>query len=183
LKSLYRKEITMRLFIGIKTGCEDHLKTLQQALLRIGRGRLTAEANLHLTLRFLGEAQPKQVESIRRAMNSLNASPFSLECRGAFLLNKNGIAAADVGGDAAALRALHTQLETALEACGFPKELRRFRPHITLARQYRVSSGADVAAIPFCPCAFTVREIILFESKRVDGRLVYEPLFVKRLGK
>lgn len=172
----------MRLFIGVKTGCEDHICMLQQALMQIGNGRLVPAGNLHLTLRFLGEVPASQVGDIRQAMEAVNASPFLMECRGAFLMGQNGIAAAKVGGDIAALHALHAQLETALESAGFEKEPRRFRPHITLARQYRANSGADVAAIPFHPCAFTVREIILFESKRVDGRLVYEPVFVKMLG-
>ena len=185
----------MRLFIGIKTECEDHLYALQQALLAIGKGRLVAVGNLHLTLKFLGDVRPADVGAIRRAMETVDAASFSLECRGAALLGRNGIAAVNVGGDIAALQSLHARLETALEPCGFEKELRRFRPHITLARQYRVKPGADVAAIPYQPCTFTVSDIILFESKRVDGRLgngapaearlggvFYVPLFVKKLG-
>lgn len=172
----------MRLFIGIKTGCEEHLCGLQQALLRIGKGRPAARANLHLTLKFLGEVPPGQVGAIRRAMETVDADPFSLECRGAFLLGRSGIAAARVGGDTAALKALHAQLEAALVTCGFAKEQRRFLPHITLARQYRARSGEDAAAIAYTPCAFAVRGIILFESRRVGGKLVYQPLFVKELG-
>ena len=188
------EDIAMRLFIGIKTECEDHLCSLQQALLTIGKGRLVAEDNLHLTLKFLGEVPPAEVGAIRHAMETVDASPFSLECHGAALVGKNGIAAANVGGDIAALQSLHAQLETALQTCGFAKELRRFRPHITLARQYRARPGEVVSAIPYRPCALTVREIILFESKRVDGRLgngaptearlggvFYVPLFVKKL--
>ena len=171
----------MRLFIGIKTQCGRHLVMLQEKLRQNGHGRFTHPENLHITLKFLGEVPPVKIGQIQRAMTAVSAAPFRFECRGAVSFGKSGIVAAGVGGDIAALKSLHEQLETEMEGCGFVRENRPYRPHVTLARQYRARSGIDIAAIPCHPCAFTVNEIVLFESKRVDGRLVYEPVFGKKL--
>lgn len=171
----------MRLFIGIKTHCENHLQALQNELRQAGRGNFTYKDNLHITLKFLGEVPPEKTKAIQRAMEVVTAKPFDLECGGAHLFNRSGIAAAKVGGDIAALTALHAELEMALERGGFEKEQRRYRPHITLARKYRPNAGAGIEAIPYLKQRFTVDEIILFESKRMDGRLVYEKVSGKRL--
>ena len=171
----------MRLFIGIKTKCDRHLISLQDALRQIGRGRFTASGNLHITLKFLGEVPPAKTGRIQREMSEISTKPFCLECRGAVPFGKSGIVAAGVGGDIATLKTLHEKLEMAMEKCGFVHENRPYRPHITLVRQYRANAGADIAAIPYRPCGFAVNEIVLFESKRVDGKLVYGKLFGKTL--
>ena len=171
----------MRLFIGIKTKCDRHLIALQDALRKIGCGRFTHPENLHITLKFLGEAPHAKTGQIQRAMSEICASPFRLECHGVVPFGKSGIVAAGVGGDIAALKSLHQKLEAALEKHGFAREHCPYRPHITLARQYCADAGTDVAAIPYQPCKFTVDELVLFESKRVDGRLRYEKVFGKGL--
>ena len=172
----------MRLFIGIKTGCEDHLVSLQKHLRRMSSGNFTYTQNLHITLKFLGEVPPAKLDDIKDAMSEVDAQPFHLEAKGASLFGKSGIVSANVGGDIAALTALAGSLETAMEKCGFAKETRQYRPHITLARRFRANGGTDIAAIPYTVCGFSVNEIVLFESKRVDGRLVYVKLLGKGLG-
>ena len=173
----------MRLFIGIRTPCENELTALQQSLKQWGNGRFTDRANLHLTLKFLGETPPEKVKDIADAMEGVDAEQFFLECRGAEMFNKNGIVSARVEGDLGRLQALFIKLENALEQRGFRREPRALKPHITLARQFRVFSQADLSAVPYRHCGFEVRDIILFESRRDAGRLVYAPLFVKRIGR
>ncbi len=168
----------MRLFIGIKTRREDFLLGLGQELKKIGKGSFTDKNNLHLTLRFLGEVPPGKLKSICDAMAEISAQAFGLEIKGAVMFNKSGIAAAKVGGDTKSLCALHKSVETALEKIGFEKDKRQYRPHITLARKFR--AFGDIEKRPQSSCVFEVKEIILFESKRVNGKLVYEPLFVKK---
>ncbi|MDD5017004.1 MAG: RNA 2',3'-cyclic phosphodiesterase [Eubacteriales bacterium] len=172
----------MRLFIGIKTGCESHLLSLQHELKRLGKGNFTDARNLHITLKFLGEVPPGKVGSICEAMAETHAKAFGLECRGVAQFYKSGIVSAKVVGNLKTLSALHASLETALEKRGLKKDQRPYRPHITLARQFHAFAGMNVEEIPCTSCGFKVEEIVLFESKREGGRLVYEPLFVKRLG-
>lgn len=172
----------MRLFIGIKTGCEDHLHSLQDQLRRMGQGSFTYKENMHITLKFLGEVSPTKLEDVERAMAEIKHNAFHLECLGLGLFNKNGIVSAKVGGELNKLSVLQSKLETEFEKCGFKKENRKYRPHITLARRFEAFQDCDISSIPYRPTGFIVKEIILFESKRISGRLVYEPLYTTILG-
>jgi len=171
----------MRLFIGIKTGCEAYLRSLQQKLQERGKGSFVEAENLHLTLRFLGEIPPSGLPNLYRAMSEVREGPIFLECRGARMFNKNGIASAEVGGDTDRLSKLYCELEAALEKVGFPKEPRDFRAHITLARNFRTMGDFEIESMPFSACSFIAEEIVLFESRRDFGKLVYVPLFTYKL--
>lgn len=169
----------MRLFIGIKMGCKAYLTALQDRLKTLGRGRFTRPDNLHITLKFLGELPPDKVSGLCKAIAEAGGEKFMLEVGGARMFNRNGILAADVTAGADKLAALAARLETALEKRGIPRETRPFRAHITLARDFQPSGG--LSGVPQQRCAFTVDEVILFESRRENGRLVYVPLFAHRL--
>lgn len=172
----------MRLFIGIKTGCEQYLVSLQDELKKLGKGNFTLADNLHLTLKFLGEVPPFRVKDISEAMKQAAGEPFSLEVRGAKAFGRNGIVSAEVGGNTAPLSSLASRLEDALETIGFSKESRPFRAHITLAREFRAFPGCDVSSAPHSKQRFIADEYVLFESTRADGRLTYVPLYGQRLG-
>jgi 2'-5' RNA ligase len=73
-------------------------------------------------------------------------------------------------------------LENALEKRGFDREARPFHPHITLVRNFHALEGDDVAAMVHKGCRFTVSEVILFESRREGGKLVYAPQFTHPLA-
>lgn len=169
----------MRLFIGIKVGCIDHLTALQQQLKNTGIGNFTARDNLHITLKFLGEVPSQRVETISDAITQAGGESFTLSCGGLHVMHK-GLVVAKVGGETDKLFTLQSRLETALETLGFEKESRPYHPHITLARNYR---GKVTPAAPTAQngCNFLTDETILFESRRENGRLVYVPLFRHRL--
>ena len=169
----------MRLFIGIKTDCEEHLTALQDELKKLGRGRFTHPDNLHITLKFLGELPPGKVPGLCEAIAEADGEPFMLEIGGARMFNRSGILAADVTAGADKLAALAARLETALERRGIPREMRPFKAHITLARDYQ--PNGDPGGVPQRRCSFGVDEVTLFESRRENGRLVYAPLFAHRL--
>lgn len=172
-------EKSMRLFIGIKAGCPHYLAALQEQLKRVGRGRFTRPENLHITLKFLGEQPTSAVAGICEAIVEAGGEPFALEIGGARIFNRSGILSADVLGETDKLGALAQRLETALAERGYPREKRPYRPHITLARQFQPSG--DIGGIPPGQRRFAADEVILFESRREDGRLVYAPLFSYRL--
>jgi len=77
-----------------------------------------------------------------------------------------------------ALRALASSLRRALKEAGYPVDDKPFRPHITLARQARFASPPRIEPPAL---SMTADQIILMESKRIDGRLVYVPRFRKTL--
>jgi len=167
----------MRLFIGIKTDCDDYLVSLQQRLKEYGKGNFTDKANLHITLRFLGEIRPEEQKNICEAISEIKSGPVYLECLGLGILN-GGIVFAKVGGDIRKLLELHSQLEAALYKKGFEKEKRAFRPHITLARGFE-RCGFNIK--PDKNFGFTADKITLFGSRRERGKLVYAPLFIHKL--
>jgi 2'-5' RNA ligase len=171
----------MRLFIGIKTGCEDYLAALQEGLKQCGRGNFTHAGNLHLTLKFLGEVPSVRIAGISEAMKEAAGEPFSLEVRGAKAFGRNGIVSAEVGGNLSALISLASRLDAALERIGFARETRPFRAHITLAREFSLFPGCDISSIPRSARRFTADEMILFESTRENGRLTYVPLYTQKL--
>ncbi len=171
----------MRLFIGIKTGCENRLMQLQQELRKAGSGNFTDAHNLHITLKFLGEVPSSKIQCICEAIIEAGGTAFELECGGIQVLNKSGIVSAKVGGETGKLENLYAKLETALEKRGFAKETRAYRAHITLARRFTAPISFDFNAIPHVCCRFPVNEIILFESRRENGKLIYAPLFTRKL--
>lgn len=170
----------MRLFVGIKTQCEGYLVSLQQKLR--GRGRLTHAANLHITLKFLGEVHESRLGRIRDVLAQIEAEPFTLTCCGIGSFARSGIVFAKLGGDTQALQRLHQSVDEALHAVGFDKEAKAYRPHITLARQFRSDDGFEAQVLDDEGCSFAVNHLMLFESRREDGRLVYVPLFKKELN-
>lgn len=96
-------------------------------------------ANLHITLKFLGNIPPAGVERIASALGGAVAtSPaFDLALRGlgAFpSLIRPRVIWAGVGVGASSLAALANQAEGALVALGFSPETRAFSAHVTLGR-------------------------------------------------
>lgn len=171
----------MRLFIGIRAGCAKHLGALQQMLKKAGKGNFTLPENLHITLKFLGEVSPSRLPDLRGAIAEACGSAFALECLGMFMMGKGGIVSTHVGGDLASLSSLASRLEDVLEKQGFERETRPFSPHITLARNFHALEGDDVATMARKGCRFTASEVILFESRREAGKLVYAPLYTHPL--
>ena len=103
--------------------------------------------NLHITLRFLGEIEPVQLQHVREAVTEAAAAvaPFtvSLGGLGAFPSGRAPrVLWASVASGGEGLVALHAVLEAALVARGIPGESRPFHPHVTLARA-RDPRGAD----------------------------------------
>ncbi len=125
----------MRLFVAI-----DLPWDLREPLTRLARGlpggRWVSEANLHLTLRFVGEVPPHRAEEVDLALATLRSKRFALSLAGVGTQNRAGREVALwVGVERnAQLEHLQAKIETALHRAGLPAEKRRFLPHVMLAR-------------------------------------------------
>ena len=109
--------------------------------------------NLHITLRFLGEMEPVQLEHVRAAVADAAATvaPFTvgLGGLGGFPSGRAPrVLWASVATGAERLVALHAALEGALVARGIPGESRPFHPHVTLARARDPRGAVGLAASP-----------------------------------
>jgi RNA 2',3'-cyclic 3'-phosphodiesterase len=96
-------------------------------------------ANIHLTLKFLGNVAADRMEEISLAMTEAarGIPSFSLEVRELGVFPNPGrvqIVWVGVSGELAKLARLQQRIESGLEGLGFPPEGRRFTPHLTLAR-------------------------------------------------
>jgi len=92
---------------------------------------------VHITLKFIGEVSPEQVESIRQALGSLPGfAPIELRFAGlGFFPSARRPRVFWAGVEAGPqLTALVAAIEMKLEPLGIPPEKRAFQPHLTLAR-------------------------------------------------
>ena len=119
-------------------------------------GRVTDEAKIHLTLAFLGEADP---EDAARAASAVEARTHELPIEKCHYWRENNIVWVGPRDTPEALKALHQQLKSALERAGFVLERRPFAAHVTLVRKAR---AAKLPAIP--PVQWPVREFVLVRS-------------------
>ena len=106
--------------------------------------RWVKPAQVHLTLKFLGNIPPETVDSIARAMQQTvtTLAPFTVSVRGLGCFPHPAhprVLWMGIDAPPDTLQPLHLRLETALTPLGFTPDHRPFRPHLTLARgQQRV---------------------------------------------
>ena len=147
------------------------------------------DAQLHLTLRFIGEVERPLAEDIALTIEAITAPAPSVTLAGVGRFEKRGRADALWAGLAPhdALAALHRKVDHALVNLGLEPERRAYLPHITLARLPR-SAGhgpalerwlADHAALTSAP--FELPELILYESQLGSDGAHYAPVIRRAL--
>ncbi len=145
----------------------------------------TPDADLHVTLVFLGAVPAGDVADLMAAL-PVPFEPFTLQLHRHALWG-NGIAALEPAGDCAALTALQAAIAGRTGALGFAPEPRRYRPHVTLARDARGSTVPDSGET----IAWRVAEYALIESRggryttvaicAGDSSIQIQPVFCSRL--
>ena len=129
-------------------------------------GRRTAEGNIHLTLSFLGRAEPARAIAAARRVK---ATPHRLPIEHARHVNHMvWVAPREVP---APLAALHSALAVELYREEFILERRPFTAHVTLIRKAR---GAVLPALPAVD--WPVSEFVLVRSSLSSRGPSYEPL-------
>ena len=131
-------------------------------------GRATEEAKVHLTLAFLGEAEPDQA---LRAATRVQARTHGLPIEKSHYWRENDIIWVGPRETPVELKALHEQLSRALSGEGFALERRPFAAHVTLIRKAR---PAQLPVIP--QVQWPVREFLLVRSRVSSKGATYEPL-------
>lgn len=183
-----RSEGTVRLFFAaalapsvkeaLQSACASWKETLPFA-------RWTHPADVHVTVKFIGDVDPalgdELVPAVQEAVRRESPFALSLGPLGTFgRPNAPSILWCGVEGPGLdALAKLYARTEEAAARLGVAKESRPFRPHITVARNYRggapFSKSMLAAAAPVPSAEWAVRELTLYRT-RFGMRPAYEAL-------
>ena len=142
---------------------------------------------IHLTLKFLGDVAPEQIDAIQNAMADVSrlAAPLRLQplgC-GAFpSIKQMRVVWVGLHGDEGPLKKLQQEVEKAMAPLGFEPEGRPFRPHLTLGRvkgKHRLQKLQEllISNQSFEAEAFDVTELVLYKSELRPEGARYTPLF------
>jgi 2'-5' RNA ligase len=129
----------MRIFIGIDL--EDAIRAKIARFLDGVSGfapeaRWVHPESLHITLKFIGEQKPEQVEAITQKLRQVEGTAFELAVSGyGFFPTAKAPRVFWIGIQApSALADLAARVDAAVAELGVPREERAFSPHLTLAR-------------------------------------------------
>ncbi len=131
----------IRAFVAVSVRRPQRMDLLLNDLRSLCSGRTvkpTAPENLHLTLRFLGDIEQAQVNSVIDAMNTavygVGVFDFKLENVGAFPRTLRPTVLWVGAADQGQLGTIVEQLNNALADMGLGPENRPWHPHVTIAR-------------------------------------------------
>jgi len=165
-----------RIFLAIDLP-KDLIKAIEKEQLKwkeTGAGvKWVSPPQIHLTIKFIGEiteARLKQlIEATQQICEQMEGFVLSLEGTGAFPSPKRPkVFWLGVSGELDKLHALQSAIESGLEKIGFPREKRKFSPHITIARTKRDKNlhklCRQMAASKLPSSNFRVNEVVIYQS-------------------
>jgi 2'-5' RNA ligase len=146
-----RSFVAIELPDDVKTalvGLQQDLKTQVPS----GAVRWTRPESIHLTLQFLGDVAPGQIEEIIGALRSVGVAqtPFAFELTGVGVFpnpNRPRVVWAGIIEPSGTLVALQKEVGQALTPLGFPPEKRPFTPHLTIGRAARHAGRRELAEL------------------------------------
>jgi len=153
-----------------------------QADLRQCRAKLTLVNPdiIHITMKFLGEVDEKDIPAIIRALEDVRSEPFAIEVSGVGVNNPRSPRVVWARIDPVeACKALNDRIETALEPLGFAREKRPYTPHATIARVRQHDRSLDTAIRPHSERLFgrcTIDRFSLKKSVLTPKGPVYESI-------
>lgn len=180
----------MRIFIAVEfeEAVKEYIYEKQQEVKKEAvKGNFSNKENFHLTLHFIGEADQKKIETIKKVINEAvhGVDPFTLELGnlGHFPRKNKHILWLGVEKGKKTLVEFVDKLRQILKDEGFNIEDQSYRPHITICREVILNQQfADIQrSIIVNPKEIEVTHISLMESVRIEGQLVYRPIYQKAL--
>jgi 2'-5' RNA ligase len=186
----------IRTFIAVDVS-QTALARAQDLIERLRAGgadvKWVESGNMHLTLKFLGDVPDAQTADVCRAVAKAaeQISPFEIALRGAGAFPHPGRPRTvwlGVDRGAEELASLHKAIEKALAKRGFPKEGRRFHPHLTLGRVRRGGTPQrELGRLireneAFDGGSADIDEVVVFASFLDKSGPTYQPLGRARLG-
>ncbi len=180
----------MRTFIAIEPR-ESLKNSLGQIQTKLKNQPLDARwvnpKNLHLTLKFLGQVTPEQINQINKVVDQVakefKAFTVSLRQFGFFPNPKQPRVFFLNPDNQENLKAIFSSLQEQLEIIGFPKKS-RFSSHLTLARlksNKNIRQFVEKIEAIEINFSFEVKEIAVFKSTLAKSGAIYEKIFSSSL--
>lgn len=145
---------------------------------------------LHLTMKFLGDANDEQLEKLKEVARNIAAEvpkfDFRIAETGVFPSpRKARVLWIDVIDEKGSLAEINRILETECEKIGFSRETRIFKPHLTIARLKESHKSAKLIEKhlrnEFEPVGIKAAEIVIYESRLRPTGSIYEKLTTVQL--
>lgn len=174
-----------RLFIAIDL--PGSVRRMLRGCAPEGGVKPTDENNLHLTLHFLGMAEPSPIIDLLDGWNC-SIEPFDLSIEGVGYFRGRGRSLILWAGVVLTppLRQLYDELAGCLSAAGLQVDARPYSPHITIARG---TSRNDIDVHRFVSehaalnAHCHVEAVVLYSSLAGGKGRIYQPLHVRSLGR
>jgi 2'-5' RNA ligase len=175
-----------RLFIGLRPPApiRAHLLGVMGG---VPGARWQSDAQLHLTLRYIGEVDRPLAEDVALALGQIHFAPIEAAISGTGQFESRGRPNAIWAGVRPhdPLAQLHRKLDQAMVRLGLEPERRAYLPHITLARLNGPANIADRYLADHAGLAsplFTFTHMTLFESTLGSEGAAYEAIARYPLG-
>ena len=174
-----------RTFIAVPVS--ERLFNLQEKLKatiseKKGKIRWLRKDQLHLTLKFLGDTTEDSINDVRRIMQNIadEFKPFnvSIQKTGCFpKIERPRVMWVGVSGELAKLDQLVERIQKKLNPLGFPKDEKKYYPHITIARaKYPQKKTPDISTFldtSFDPIPFQIKKVQFISSELFPNGPVY----------
>jgi 2'-5' RNA ligase len=183
MKNQLRTFIAVSLSSSILSGIEKMARTLQPNFDEV---RWVDTKNLHVTLKFLGDVPlnelPQLIRSVTQSTSGLNSFDLTFRGFGVFP-NRESPKTIWIGCQEGSeeLVELAETIDEGLRPLGFPKEPRRFSPHLTIGRIKKQMQG--VSLVPFLDehqnrlfGSCSVSEVQIFSSELTRRGPIYDEL-------
>lgn len=189
-------KIMKRIFTAIDISAEtrnkvaDYIENLRGEFSNLRVGWDKAE-KLHLTLKFLGDLDDKQlanlIEAVKETAKQISDFNLRIADTGVFPSKRNArILWLGVEDETGSLRKLNSILETKCEAKGFVKESRIFKPHLTIGRLREPQKSNFLIERhlqnDFQSAEFEVSDLVIYESRLQKTGSVYSVVSKLRLS-
>lgn len=178
----------VRTFIAVEL--PEHLKRqvdkLIVSLKPLAEGvRWVKAANLHFTLRFLGNIErdsvPSLAEQIRKDLGDITPFSICLRSLGCFPnMRRPRVIWLGTSGDEENFKVLANEVESACRRCGYDKADKPFSPHLTIGR-VKFPKGLEalienLQKTQFKSDEFRVDEVVIFKSDLSPRGPTYTPM-------
>jgi len=167
----------MRLFVAlpIPVPVAQNIMLIQGG---VPGARWLAREQLHLTLRFIGEAHGRDVAMLDDALAGIQAPAFDLQLHGVGQFGNKQPHSVWVGlRRSEALEHLQRKVDTAIRRVGQPQDAHKFSPHVTVGRLRNLDGSKLIEWLThhalFTSAKFRIEAFHLYSSRLTSDGSIY----------